>query len=114
MAGPQAVAGRRRHGTLDSGPGTSESVRPGNRYALPARPCSNRKEIAMSDVAKIIEVVGSSDKSWADAADVAVQTASETLQEISGAEVTHMTAVVKGGKITKYKTTVKIAFGVNN
>ena len=68
----------------------------------------------MSDVAKIIEVVGSSDKSWADAADLAVQTASETLQEITGAEVTHMTAIVKGGKISRYKTTVKIAFGVNS
>jgi hypothetical protein len=25
-----------------------------------------------------------------------------------------MTAIVKGGKISRYKTTVKIAFGVNN
>ena len=66
----------------------------------------------MSDVAKIIEVVGSSDKDWADAADQAVRTASETVSGISGVEVMHMTATVEEGKITKYKATVKIAFAV--
>jgi flavin-binding protein dodecin len=66
----------------------------------------------MSGIAKIIEVVGSSDKDWADAADQAVHTASETVSGITGVEVEHMTATVDDGTITRYKTTVKIAFGV--
>jgi flavin-binding protein dodecin len=66
----------------------------------------------MSQVAKIIEVVGSSEESWAAAADQAVRTASETVTGISGVEVEHMTAIVEDGKIVKYKTTVKIAFAI--
>jgi flavin-binding protein dodecin len=68
----------------------------------------------MGDVAKIIEIVGSSDKGWADAADQAVRTASKTVSGIIGAEVMHMTASVEDGKITKYKATCKIAFAVES
>ncbi len=68
----------------------------------------------MSHIAKIIEVVGSSDKSWADAADEAVQAAADTVSGITGVEVEHMTATVEDGKIVKYKTTVKIAFAVGH
>ena len=66
----------------------------------------------MSDVAKVIELVGKSDKSWEDAAANAVKAASRTLNNITGVEVENMTAKVKGGKIVEYKTTVKIAFAV--
>jgi flavin-binding protein dodecin len=65
-------------------------------------------------VAKVIEVVGSSDKSWTDAADRAVRVAAKTVNNITGAQVMHMTAQVKGGKIETYKTTVKVAFGVED
>ncbi|HEY53936.1 MAG TPA: dodecin domain-containing protein [Caldilineae bacterium] len=67
----------------------------------------------MSQVAKVIELVGSSEKSWEDAAQVAVKTAAKTLHGITGVEVMNMTAKVEGGKIVSYKTTVKIAFAVN-
>ena len=67
----------------------------------------------MKDVAKVIEVVGSSSKSWDDAARQAVKVASKTVKNISGVQVMHMTAQVKGGAIKTYKTTVKIAFGLN-
>ncbi len=68
----------------------------------------------MSKVAKVIEVVGSSDKSWAQAADAAVRVASKTIKNITGVEVEAMTAHVKNGKIATYKTTVKVAFGVKD
>ena len=48
----------------------------------------------MTTVAKIIEVVGSSDKSWEDAAQVAVDEAKKTLHGINGIEVTNTTAIV--------------------
>ena len=66
----------------------------------------------MSNVAKVIELVGTSDKGWEDAAANAVKAASRTLHDITGVEVVNMTARVKDGKIVQYKTTVKIAFAV--
>ena len=68
--------------------------------------------MGLKSVAKVIEVVGSSDKSWVDAADTAVRVASKTVKNITGVQVLHMTAQVKGGKIKTYKTTVKVAFGI--
>ena len=67
----------------------------------------------MSQVAKVIELVGSSEKGWEDAAQVAVNTAAKTLHGITGVEVESMTAKVENGKIVSYKTTVKLAFAVN-
>ncbi len=68
----------------------------------------------MGHVAKVIEIVGSSDKGWEDAANEAIKTASKTINGISGVEVEHMTGTVTDGKISNYKTTVKIAFGVDH
>ncbi len=65
-------------------------------------------------VAKVIEIVGSSKKSWADAADSAVEVASQSIKNITGVQVGAMTASVRDGKISTYKTTVKIAFGVES
>jgi hypothetical protein len=48
----------------------------------------------MTSVAKIIEIVGNSDKSWEDAAQVAVDEAKKTLHGIHGIEVTNMTGTV--------------------
>ena len=64
------------------------------------------------NVAKIIELVGSSDKGWSEAADVAVRTASKSIKNITGVEVVSTTALVADGAIVSYRATVKIAFGV--
>ncbi len=65
-------------------------------------------------IAKITEIVGSSEKGWQEAAQVALDEAKKTIREITGLEVVDMTATVdpNTGSITKYKTTIKIAFGV--
>jgi len=70
----------------------------------------------MTHVAKIIEIVGSSDKSWDDAAQVALAEATKTIHGITGIELTDMTARVdpNTGKITEYHSTIKIAFGVEH
>ena len=70
--------------------------------------------MAKYDVAKVIELVGSSEKGWSEAADVAVKTASKSIKNITGVEVTAMTAQVKDGGIVTYKSTVKVAFGVED
>ena len=70
----------------------------------------------MTHVAKIIEIVGSSDKSWEDASQVALAEATKTIHGITGIELTDMTARVdpNTGKITEYHSTIKIAFGVEH
>lgn len=66
----------------------------------------------MSDVAKVVTIIGSSPESFAKAADVAVREAAKTLRGIAGAQVVSMSADVEGDRITMYKTTVNIAFGI--
>ena len=46
----------------------------------------------MTHVAKIIEIVGSSDKGWQDAARAALDEAKKTIHGITGVEVGDMTA----------------------
>lgn len=68
----------------------------------------------MEPIAKIVELIGTSDKSWEDAVQVAIKEARKTLRGISGVEVRDMTAKVdpKTGKITRYRTCIKLSFGV--
>ncbi len=70
----------------------------------------------MTRIAKITELVGSSDKSWQDAAKVALEEAKKTIHGITGVEIGDMTAKVdpNSGNITEYRTAVKIAFGVEH
>jgi flavin-binding protein dodecin len=70
------------------------------------------EERVVADIAKVITIIGSSPESFAKAADAAVQEASKTLRGITGADVISMSAVVEGDRITEFRTTVNIAFGV--
>ena len=63
-------------------------------------------------VAKIIELVGSSDVGWDEAVRAAVAEAARTVRGIRGVDVQDWTARVKDGRIVEYKANVKIAFGV--
>jgi dodecin len=66
----------------------------------------------MASVAKVVTIIGSSPESFAKAADAAVQEAAKTLRGITDADVVSMSAVVENDRITQYRTTVNIAFGV--
>ena len=66
----------------------------------------------MAGVAKVVTVIGSSPESFAKAAQAAVEEAAKTLRGITGADVTSMTCLVQDGRITEYRTTVNIAFGL--
>jgi len=61
-------------------------------------------------VYKVIELVGSSTKSWDDAAANAINKASKTLRDLRIAEVTAMDIHLKDGEIEFYRTKVKISF----
>ena len=66
----------------------------------------------MADIAKVVTIIGSSTESFAQAAAVAVEEAAKTLRGITGADVVSMSAVVQNDRITEYRTTVNIAFGI--
>lgn len=69
----------------------------------------------MTHIAKIIEIIGSSDKGWEDAAQVAVDEARKTLHGIHGIEIKDMTAIVdETGRINQYRAGVKISAGVEH
>ena len=72
--------------------------------------------MSMTHVAEVVEIVGSSDKSWEDAARVALNEASKTIRGITGIELTDMTARVdpSTGNITEYHSTIRLAFGVEH
>lgn len=63
-------------------------------------------------VVKIIELVGTSDKSWQDAVENAVRRASKTVRNIRGVDVLGWTGKVEAGKIVQYRADVKVSFVV--
>lgn len=65
-------------------------------------------------VLKVVELVGTSPKSWEDAAEQAIAEASQSLRHITGIDVVNQTAQVKEGKITEYRTTINVAFVVEH
>ena len=54
-------------------------------------------------VYKIVELVGSSEASWEQAAKNAVEKAGKTLRDLRVAEVSKMDMKVEGGKITAWR-----------
>ncbi len=64
----------------------------------------------MASVYKIIELVGTSKKSWEDAAKNAVETTSKSLKDLRIAEVTKMDMQIRKGKIVAYRTRVAVSF----
>jgi flavin-binding protein dodecin len=63
-------------------------------------------------VAKVVELVGSSPKSWEDATKNAITEAGKTVRGIKSVYVKRCTAKVEKNKIVEYRAVVKIAFVV--
>ncbi len=63
----------------------------------------------MSDY-KIVEIVGTSEKSWDHAAAVAVERASQSLRDLRVAEVVDLDLTMKDGKVEAYRARLKISF----
>jgi len=61
-------------------------------------------------VYSIIEIVGTSPKSWEDAAKNALATASKTLEDLRIAEVVKQDVTVENGKITTFRVRLNISF----
>lgn len=65
---------------------------------------------AAEAVYKVVEVIGTSPKSWEEAAANAVATAAETLRDLRIAEVVKMDMKVDAGKVVAYRTRVLLSF----
>lgn len=59
---------------------------------------------------KVIELIGTSTKSWEEAAKNAVERAAEDLRELRVAEVVEQDMVITDGKVEAYRTKVKVSF----
>ena len=59
---------------------------------------------------KIIEIVGTSEKSWEDATSQAVATAGKSLEELRIAEVTRMDVTIADGKVKTFRVRLNVSF----
>jgi len=61
-------------------------------------------------VYKIVEIVGTSPKSWEDAARSALATASKSLEDLRVAEVVRQDVTVEKGKVTAFRVRLNLSF----
>jgi flavin-binding protein dodecin len=59
---------------------------------------------------KIIELVGTSTKTWEEAARVAVEMAGESLKDLRVAEITKLDVTIENGKVKSYRARVNVSF----
>ena len=64
----------------------------------------------MPNMLKVIEVLSESEKSWEDAAAVAVQRASETVRDIKSVYIDNFEAKVENDRIVEYRINAKVTF----
>jgi flavin-binding protein dodecin len=61
-------------------------------------------------VYKIVEIVGTSPKSWEDAAQKALSTAAKSLEDLRVAEVVRQDLTIENGKVTAYRVRLNLSF----
>ena len=61
-------------------------------------------------VYKVIELVGTSSESWEKAAQAAVERAAQSLRDLRIAEVVEQDLVIEEGKVTAFRTKLKLSF----
>ena len=63
-----------------------------------------------NSIYKVTEVIGTSSRSWEDAAKRAIETAAKSLRELRVAEVSDLDVTVENGKVKAYRAKVKLSF----
>jgi len=61
-------------------------------------------------VYKVIEVIGTSEKSWEDAASQAIARASQTVDDLRIAEVVSQDVKIESGNVVAYRTKLSLSF----
>jgi len=63
-----------------------------------------------NSVYRVTEIVGTSTRSWEDAAKRAIETAAKSLRELRVAEVSDLDVTIENGKVKAYRAKVKLSF----
>lgn len=66
----------------------------------------------MANLYKVIEIIGNSPVSYAEASKAAIAEASKTVREVSWYEVDNMGGKVKDGEVVNFQVKLKVAFKV--
>ena len=61
-------------------------------------------------VYKVLELIGTSPKSWEEAATSAIKLASRSLRDLRVAEVIQQDLVIENGKVEAFRTKLKVSF----
>ncbi len=61
-------------------------------------------------VYKVIEIIGTSTESWGKAAEAAVKKAAKSLKDLRIAEVVMQDLQIEDGKVTNYRTKLRVSF----
>lgn len=61
-------------------------------------------------VYRVTEIIGTSTKSWEDAARLAVETAAKSLRDLRVAEISKLDMKIEGGKVVAYRARVSLSF----
>jgi dodecin len=61
-------------------------------------------------IARVTEIIASSNKSFDDAIEKGINRASKTLKDVEGAWVKQQKVLVRKGKITEYRVDLKVTF----
>ena len=64
----------------------------------------------MDSVYKVIEIIGTSELSWEDAAKKAVERAGGHLDDLRVAEIVELDMRIEDNKVTAYRAKVKVSF----
>jgi dodecin len=68
------------------------------------------KKSSGDSVYKVVELVGTSSKSWEDAAKNAVERAAGSLRDLRVAEIVKQDMTVENGKVASYRARVLVSF----
>jgi len=69
-----------------------------------------KKGGSADSVYKVVELVGTSSKSWEDAAKNAVETAAGSLRDLRVAEIVKLDMTVENGEVGAYRARVLVSF----
>jgi flavin-binding protein dodecin len=92
-----------RRGSVWSGSRIPTRITPKGRMTMP-------KKVAGEGVYRVIDVIGTSKRSWEDATKNAVETATRSLRDLRIAEVQKLDVKIDNGKIVAYRARVQVSF----
>lgn len=70
--------------------------------------------MANSSIYKVIEVIGTSELSWEDAAKCAIEKASQSIKDLRIAEVISQDLKIENDKVVAYRTKVSLSFKIKD